>query len=384
MELFGHSIDPGGRLSLRDQVRVILEGEIRNWRWRAGERLPTVREMAQAAGLSTSPIHQAVSALVDEGYLEKHVGRGTYVRANKTNARHRNGAVGVVLGEQRPGVEIPTQMAFFQDLIEAATEEFAKRGYVTHVLHARSLSQPDAAKPGQTLSASALPKVDGLLNIRFATEPVIAQTRALHLPLVCLSTIRTPPGVPFVAADDLQSMWDAVDILYRHGHRRIGLIHAFGPGRMPAPVRARFDAFIEATAELGVPARDEWIVDVGPTDNIQVLPIRDLLLRADIPTAVICTQSLVAKAVYDVAALSGKRVGSDLSLLAMTEDIEFGKDFDPPVSALATSAAAMARQAVELLIGILQSGRSPEIGGILVRPTWIPRQSIATLAARIP
>ena len=101
--LYGHDIDAHGTTSLRDQVKAIISSEIRAGRWTAGDRLPSVREMAEMSGLSSSPITQALSELVKEGFLIRHVGRGTFLRSIKPDEKGRTGIIGIVYGGAHPG-----------------------------------------------------------------------------------------------------------------------------------------------------------------------------------------------------------------------------------------------------------------------------------------
>ena len=46
-----------------------------------GERLPPERELAGKLGVSRGELRKALSALESEGVVERHVGRGTFLRA---------------------------------------------------------------------------------------------------------------------------------------------------------------------------------------------------------------------------------------------------------------------------------------------------------------
>jgi DNA-binding FadR family transcriptional regulator len=56
-----------------------LEAAIREGRLARGERLPTERSIAQAAGLSRNTVRDALSRLADRGMIARQVGRGTFV-----------------------------------------------------------------------------------------------------------------------------------------------------------------------------------------------------------------------------------------------------------------------------------------------------------------
>ncbi|HWL50951.1 MAG TPA: GntR family transcriptional regulator [Chthoniobacteraceae bacterium] len=65
------------------QTDHLLLRAIRNGRWKAGEKLPGSRQLAEELGVTSREIHHALSALAAQGYLERKQGTGTVVRARR-------------------------------------------------------------------------------------------------------------------------------------------------------------------------------------------------------------------------------------------------------------------------------------------------------------
>ncbi|HEY6003738.1 MAG TPA: FCD domain-containing protein [Anaeromyxobacter sp.] len=57
-------------------VRLVRAGEVR-----AGERLPSEKQMSERFGVSRTVVREAVSRLKSEGLVESHQGKGAFVRA---------------------------------------------------------------------------------------------------------------------------------------------------------------------------------------------------------------------------------------------------------------------------------------------------------------
>ena len=70
-----------GPIPLHHQVYLDLKAALDAGEWRAGDRLPTDRDMAERYGCSLITIRRALSELVREGRLERTRGRGTFVLA---------------------------------------------------------------------------------------------------------------------------------------------------------------------------------------------------------------------------------------------------------------------------------------------------------------
>ena len=379
MVLFENVIDPDRGISLREQVRTVLSNEIRAGRWREAEQLPTVRELARQSGLSATPISQAMADLVREGYLVRQVGRGTFLRTLEPGKRMESVTVGIVYSGARPGQRTTGSEAFDRDLIMAVLALLSDGGYAAQVFHEADLDI-EGWSPSQTLLSSPFKALAGVLNVGPVSDAVLEQTQTVGIPLVCLGDPHTPPEVPFVAGGIQQAVWEALDILHRAGHRRIGLVHTTA-GLPRRTRRLRYEAFFGACAELGLDPDERWIVDVGARYNVDVSLVRDFLTASSVPSAVICTHNHAAQTLYEVASLISVSIPDDLSVLLITSQVDFGEDFEPPVSSLVIPMQPYAKRAVELLIEMVRERKNGSHGGTLIRPIRRLRESIGALTA---
>lgn len=64
-----------------EHLTDLLRQEIRRGRWPVGSKVGSIRQLTRQMGASAHVVRQAIDALVDEGYLEKRHGSGTYVRS---------------------------------------------------------------------------------------------------------------------------------------------------------------------------------------------------------------------------------------------------------------------------------------------------------------
>ncbi len=73
---------------IADQIRErILEGE-----WQAGERIPSIRELAIDLGVNPNTVTKSYQALLDRTIIENQRGRGYFVDSN---------AMATILGEMK-------------------------------------------------------------------------------------------------------------------------------------------------------------------------------------------------------------------------------------------------------------------------------------------
>lgn len=372
MNLFGNNIDSTD--NLQRQIACVLEKEIRSGRWKVGDRLPTVRELAEQSGVSTSPITRALSSLEKRGFLIQHVGRGTFLRSTNPGENSRTGVVAVVYGGARPGQKTSESEALDRDLLAAISEELSRQGHSVRVYHEAALN-PEEDKPEMILASSPLQGAEGVLNLGSVGDTVLLQVQALGIPVVCVGDPFPPPGVPFVAGGVQQAVWEAVEIFYRTGHRKIGLAHTFVG--LPSRIRRlHYEAFIGACSEFGLKVEDEWIVDAGPRYDVDIGALKDFLLSNTKPTAVVCTHNNIAQVIVNLAPLMDIQIPEEISVLLMTGNLDFGDTFDPPLSALVIPIATYAKKAVTHLLGMIEYGELRGNGGVLIGPVRKMRGSI--------
>jgi len=73
---------------LHAEVAEVLRHQIMSGELASGTKLPALRELTDQLGVARMTVVQAMNTLEDEGLIEKHSGRGTFVREVKIPPRH--------------------------------------------------------------------------------------------------------------------------------------------------------------------------------------------------------------------------------------------------------------------------------------------------------
>ncbi len=71
-------IDPRGGKPLYEQIKDSLRGRIIGGVWRPGDKLPSVRELAQSSAINPNTIQKAYRDLEMEGFVYSVAGKGCY------------------------------------------------------------------------------------------------------------------------------------------------------------------------------------------------------------------------------------------------------------------------------------------------------------------
>ncbi len=79
------------RREVPNYVRIhdTLKEEVEKGIWKIGQRLPSERDLAERFAVSRMTARQAVTALAEEGILDRRVGSGTYVASRRVREKMR-------------------------------------------------------------------------------------------------------------------------------------------------------------------------------------------------------------------------------------------------------------------------------------------------------
>src|SRR4029077_1817939 len=152
--------------------------------------------------------------------------------------------------------------------------------------------------------------------------------------------------------DNAAAAAEAMDHLYRLGHRHIGVV----TGPLVSPLRrARLaGATARARAEraehtLAV-VHGDFSIEAGAGAGPRVLD------RREPPTAVFCFSDEMAMGLIEAARERGVRVPRDLSVIGF-DDIRFARHMDPPLTTIAQPMREIGAGTVRILVDIL-AGRT--------------------------
>jgi len=73
---------------LHAEVAEVLRHQIMSGELATGTKLPALRELTEQLGVARMTVVQAMNTLEEEGLIEKHSGRGTFVKTVKVPTRH--------------------------------------------------------------------------------------------------------------------------------------------------------------------------------------------------------------------------------------------------------------------------------------------------------
>ncbi len=308
----------------------------------AGVSIATVSRAFNAPEMVTSATRQAVEAAA------KALGHVPNLSA-RTLRTHRSRSLGVILPTLRNPV--------FAECMSGIATAAADAGYsiipLTTDYH-EELEQQAVLR----LSSRA---VDGVILTvaNAATSATLAGLRRARLPYVLAYNRQAKH--PCVSVDGETAMAELVARLSRDGHTRITMVS----GTLAASDRAqqRYQGYRAAMQAIG--GKSELLEVPFVESAVDTLACR--LRHSRRPTALVCSNDLLAVRCVRAASLAGLQVPDDISVVGF-DGIALGTDLTPSLASIAQPNEEIGRRCVTWLISCLASGTLPRAGGSLTLP----------------
>lgn len=331
------------------------------------QRRVTIGEVAEAAGVSVATVSKVINdrygvaaatsvrvkAVISElGYESSLIARS--LRSHRTNV------IGVLVADIEP---------FSAELLKGVARAIKPSGYELIVYSGGGHGLDHAGWERRNVSRLCGTLTDGVILV----TPTVDDVGEAGL-IVAVDPHAGPSSLPNVHADNLVGAITATEYLIGLGHRRIGFL-----GGRPdlESARMREQGYLEALATAGIDF-DADLVRVGGYElDTSIEPARQLLDRAEPPTAVFAANDLSAIETMNVARSLGLSVPDDVSVIGF-DNIPESALTDPPLTTIDQSIQTMGEEAVGLLVDLL-NGVTDRPQHVVLPTKLVERQSCRRL-----
>lgn len=313
----------------------------------AGIRRATIGEVAEAAGCSTATVSRVINggagispglrstverAIDRLGYRPSAVGRSLKTRRSRSIGCIIPSLTNPVFAASVSGVEAVARRHGLSVLLSATDYERAREVDVIDTLLARD--------------------VDGL--ILTVTDPDTSEGLALldheEIPYVLVYNEPQTTARAAVTVDNAGSTRLLAEHLIDLGHARIGFI----AGRFATSDRSRrrYEGYVNAMTEAGLAPFPVIEVDYLSSSQDHRRDLAERLTSAGEPTALMCSNDLLAISIIAALRHLGRRVPDDVSVTGF-DGITLGGMLSPELATVDQQPFKMGQQAAERLIGAL-------------------------------
>ncbi len=337
-----------------------------------GERGPTLKDVARAAGVHASTVSRALDpgkmSLVQEETREhvrsvaEQLGYRPDVVARSLRRRQTT-AIGVVMTDLGNPV--------FAPVLRGISSRLERAGFIALITE----TQDDHERLCVAIEKLLERRVDALIiaAARRGDAEVISAAGRDGTPIALAVRSLVGSGIPTVAADDVMGGYLAARHLASLGHRVVAEIA--GPQEVQ-PFIDRSSGFARGASESGlvVVRLDAPASDPSP-DAGALLTEGVLGLRDETPTAIFAHNDSMAVGVIATLRAHGIHCPRDMSVLGYN-DAPFVEHVDPPLSTIRFPGFQIGEVAAEVALSLIDDP-SAVVGSQTFPPTVVNRRSTA-------
>ncbi|WP_288424704.1 substrate-binding domain-containing protein [uncultured Spirosoma sp.] len=312
---------------------------------------PSLKDIAQRLGVST-----ALVSYVLNNKKENRIGKeiATRIRqvASELNYQPNRMAQGLKTNRTRTLGLIVADIAnpFSAALARAVEDEAEQQGYT--VIFGSSDENP--AKCSQLIDTLLNRQVDGLLIAPPAgMEAKLTALQQQRTPFVLLDRYYPSLHTSYVALNNYQAMYHAVEHLLSSGYHRIGLV-SFDTTLFHMAERGR--GYLTALRDHELPTRKSWLKAVDPCNAAieTAKAIRELTTGAHPVDAVVFASNMLTLAGLQQLIRLHVRVPDELAVVGFDETDAYGLFYAPPTY-IQQPVSEMSQQATRILLDMLDA-----------------------------
>lgn len=317
----------GGTANLRDVARE------------AGVSIATASRVVNNQAHVTDGVRARVlRAVADLGYVPNTTARALVTQRSRT------------IGALVPTIEYPG----FARTVQAMQRRLAESGFTM----LQAMSDYDLAREFEQAKVLTMRGVDGLMLIGARhNDALYGWLRARRIAFVSSWIADSGGRGPSVGFDNRVAAARMADYLLDLGHTRISMM--VGNTHSNDRAAERLDGVRAALAARGLTLRSERLVERPFRIGEGRYALRALLEAEDRPTAVICSNDMLAFGALSEAHRMGLRVPEDVSVVGF-EDAEFAEELTPPLTTMRVDAALIGVLTAEFLLDRIEGRPTAE------------------------
>lgn len=292
-------------LTIKNKIKQLIEKET----YGLGTKIPSEADLRKEYEVSRHTIRQAVSELVNDGYLIKQQGSGTFVsdhykQMNKSNGKKMIGVITTYISDY-----------IFPYIIRGIEEELSKHNYSLMLSSTRNNVENERISLENMLEQN----VDGLIveptksNLMNPNLNYYLNLSEKQTPLIMVNASYEELDLPVIAIDDVKAGRIATEHLIELGHTKIGMITKAddlqGKNRLKGYIGALYDAKLSFNSEHILRYDTE-------TRNLVPQRLKQLFSQEDVPTAFVVYNDEIAMMLIHEVHAAGLSCPEDISVVS--------------------------------------------------------------------
>lgn len=324
---------------LYKQIKSCLLKNINNKIFKANEAIPTERELCEVFGVSRFTVRNAIKELVEEGYLYRVQGNGTFVFSKNQREKKKSKSIGVIL--DFCGEEMEAK------ILEGTEKALDDKDYTLTYMSSNNDSDKEASsidklKKEGVAGLIIMPAIDDKKN------KAIIDLKKEKFPFVLVDRRINGYRTDCVMSDNENGIYNATAYLIKMGHNRIALIKNDFSGS--TSIQDRINGYEKALYDSGLEFKENLMFTLASSENLTT-DYKGLykFIYKEKPTAVLALSDHIALEVVKMGRKYNIKIPEQLSLIGF-DNLSTVQHLETPLTTVAQFPEEIGRQAVQLLI----------------------------------
>ena len=300
------------------------------------------KELAKKYNINITTVNKAISILVEEGYLYRIGGKGTYVAEYKK--LKKMDLIGVVVPDVKEGI--------CAQYVKGIIDYIKIKDKYNVVLYD---DENDYEKQYNYINRLLNGKVHGLIIVPLPNNKndssLIKDIIKKNVKLVFLDRYTAEFNTNYVVSDNLKGMYELTKYLIEWGHRRIGFILTSLKNKT---VIERLEGYKLAFKDSGVKIDENLIVESEYFDSKAGKVESEKLIKNFKVTAIIGVNDLVSLGVVNKCSELGIKIPDELSI-GSYDDLDFAEYLPVPLTTVHQPGYEMGKKAAEIIVGLIEN-----------------------------
>lgn len=345
-----------------------LRSKILSEEYAIGSVIPPELKLMDRYNVSRHTIRQAIAILVNEGFLRKEKGSGTYVddrfkSQNRTEKRTKTiGVITTYLSDY-----------IFPSIIRGIEEELRKKGY--SLLLASTNNNPEQEK--KCLESMLLQQVDGLIveptksNQYNPNLSYYLSFKEAGIPVVMINAYYEAMELPSICLDDVKAGYLATSYLLERGLEELALIVKLDD----LQGKLRMKGFIEAfeAHHRTFDSRNILTYSTEEKEKITDAALDRILNSQPAIEGVVCYNDEIANSLVQKLIASGKNIPQDISIIGQ-DDSTLSTAGEIPLTTVSHPKEVLGVDAARWMIKAIETKSIGE--SIVYEPVIVARDSV--------
>lgn len=332
-------LDKNSPIPLYYQLKEQIRQQIEDGTIKPGEKLLSESEMIQKYCIGRLTVREALSQLVNEGFLEKQHGRGTFCKGTPSRSARLN--IDVLLNTS-DNYFIPYYIRGINEVLINHNANFLIHDTMNDVNHVGSLLEKILEKGTSGVILQPSMKEEDIPEYIFE---LFRRFKSKGIPYFMIDSCYKDIESSYTIMDEVRGGYISTEHLIKLGHKRIGGIFR----RKIRDSIYREKGYRQVLEKYDLEMHPEWILEDDEKLTEQLEP---LVFGEERVTAFVCYNDEIALKCLRFLKGKGLRVPDDISVMGY-DDSFIAETADIPLTTVVHPKDKMAKLAAEKLMEII-------------------------------